>query len=264
MSTVRTYRTEAVALRAQPFAEHDKLLVLYTRDLGKVRVLAKGVRRTTSKLAAHVDLFSHAQLFLVHGRTFDLATQGQTLASFPLLRTHLWRQGCAFYCGELIERFTEEGSANGALFDALVTVLRRLNDAALDPSLCVRAFEIDLLALSGYRPQLHRCVVCATPVEPVENYFSAAEGGVICPRCAVRLPSAEPISMEALRILRNLQTRPAEIVGHVHVSAATLAQAEQRLLGYIQHLLDRRVRSVGFLEVLRGLQPVPEDGIAHG
>lgn len=264
MTTPRTYRTDAVTLRATPFAEHDRLLVLYTRDSGKLRVLAKGVRRTTSKLSAHVDLFSHAGLFFVHGRTFDLVTQGQTIEAFPLLHDDLWRLALAFYCAELVDRFTEESSVNIGLFEALLTILRRLNDPVLDPALAARAFELDLLGLSGYRPQLHRCVRCETPIRPEANGFSAAEGGVLCQSCRPEVPNAEPISVEALRILRNLQTRPAEIVGRVRVSPDTLGQAERTLIGYIQYLLDRRVRSVGFIDLLRRLRSAQEGSSAIG
>lgn len=264
MPTNRSYRTEAVALHALPFAEHDRLLVLYTREVGKLRVLAKGVRRTTSKLSAHVDLFSHAGLFLVHGRTFDLVTQGQTLETFALLHEDIWRLGLAFYCGELMERFTEEASANIPLFEALLKVLRRLNDPVLDPAITVRAFELDLLASSGYRPQLYRCVSCGTPIQPQANTFSNADGGVLCPDCSGRSATAEPVSVEALRILRNLQTRSDEVVGKVRVSSRTAEQAEQVLIGYIHYLLDRRVRSVGFLDVLRRLRTVQEGNSVLG
>lgn len=251
MTTVRTYRTEAVALHATPFAENDRLLVLYSKSAGKLRVLAKGVRRTTSRLSAHVDLFSHASLFLVHGRTFDLVTQGQTLERFSLLHEDLWHLAIAFYCAELLDRFTEEQLVNVGLFEALLTLLRRLNDPELDPALSARAFELDLLGLSGYRPQLHRCVRCEALIQPAANAFSAADGGVLCPACSLSAPAAEPIGVPALRLLRNLQTRQEAIVGHVHISPETLDQAEHVLIGYIQYLLDRRVRSIGFLDVLR-------------
>jgi DNA repair protein RecO (recombination protein O) len=264
MTTVRTYRTEAITLHAAPFAENDRLLILYTRSAGKLRVLAKGVRRTTSKLAAHVDLFSHASLFLVRGRTFDLVTQGQTLQRFPLLHEDLWRLALAFYCAELVDRFTEEQLVNTGLFEALLTTLRRLNDPALDPALTVRAFELDLLGLSGYRPQLHRCVRCETPIQPEANAFSAADGGVLCPTCGQSTPAAEPISVAALRLLRNLQTRPEAIVGRARISPETLEQAEHALIGYIQYLLDRRIRSIGFLDVLRRLRAAQEGGAAFG
>jgi DNA repair protein RecO (recombination protein O) len=265
MSTARTYHAEAITLKATPFAERDKLLVLYTRHHGKLRVLAKGVRRTTSRMAGHIDLFSHAAIFLVHGRTFDSITQGQALERFPLLHEDLWRFSLACYCAELVDRFTEDvGLPSPGLFEALLGALRRLNDGALDPALAVRAFELDLLGLVGYRPQLHRCVGCDALIKPEANAFSYADGGVLCPACAARSATAIPVSVEALRILRNLQTRPEAIIGHVRVGEETLDQAEHILIGYIQYLLDVRIRSVGFIDVLRRLRSARERSVVVG
>src|SRR5438445_311309 len=108
MSTTRTFRTHAVTLKSAPFSERDRLLVLFTPQHGKMRVLAKGVRRATSKLSGHVGLFSYSSLFLVRGRTFDLVTQGETVEQYAALSTDLWRLSQAFYVAELIERFTED------------------------------------------------------------------------------------------------------------------------------------------------------------
>jgi len=264
MTTARTYRAEAITLKSHAFGERDRLLVLYTAQHGKMSALAKGARRTASRLAAHVDLFSHGHLFLAHGRTFDLITQGETVERFPLLRTDLGRLSLAFYAGELLDRFTEERSANPGLFNSVIAVMRRLADADLDPLVALRAYELDLLALSGYRPQLHRCVRCETLILPAANSFSAAEGGVMCPTCAERYPDSYAISVETLRLLRNLQTRPEEIIGRVRVSARTMEHAERVLIGYIQYLLDLRLRSVGFIEVIRRLHAVPEGSAAFG
>ncbi len=264
MTTPRTYRAEAITLKSHAFGERDRLLVLYTAQHGKISAVAKGARRTTSKLAAHVDLFSHGHLFLAHGRTLDQITQGETIERFPLLRTDLGRLSLAFYAGELLDRFTEERSSNPGLFTSVISVMRRLADVEIDPLIAVRVYELELLGLSGYRPQLHRCVTCESLIQPEANSFSPAEGGVLCPTCAANYRDAQAISVEALRLLRNLQTRPEEILGRVRVSARTMAQAEGVLIGYIQYLLDLRLRSVGFIEVIRRLHAVPEGSAAFG
>jgi DNA repair protein RecO (recombination protein O) len=264
MTVPRSYRVEGITLKGTPFAERDRLLVLYTAQRGKLRVLAKGVRRTTSRLAAQVSLFARSNLFLVHGRSLDLVTQGQVIERYPLLQSDLWRLSHAFYCGELVDRFTEEDVPNPALYEAFCLVLQRLADPLLDPVACVRAFEIDILDATGYRPQLFRCVSCQALIEPQVNGFSYADGGVLCPACAARHGASMPISLEALRILRNLQTRAPAIIGRVHISQETLEQAEHILIGYIQYLLDVRIRSVGFVDVLRRLRSAPEGSVAHG
>jgi len=249
----RTYRTSAIVLKESHFAERDRLVVLFTPERGKLRVLAKGVRRTTSRLAGHVGLFMHSSLFLVHGRTFDLVTQGETIEQFPLLSRDLWRLSLAFYAGELVDRFTEDEQPVAGLFDALVTCCRRLNHEATNPALTARAFELELLGVVGYRPQLHTCVLCNAVIQPGPNGFSYADGGVVCPACIQRSPSACPVQVEALRMLRNLQTRPEPAIQALRTSKDALDEAEGLMLGYIQYLLDMRIRSVGFLDVVRSL-----------
>jgi DNA repair protein RecO (recombination protein O) len=183
MTSPRTYRTTAIVLKSSPFAERDRLLVLFTPEHGKLRVLAKGVRRTTSRLAGHVGLFTHSGLFLVHGRTFDLVTQGETIEQFSSLSSDLWKLSLAFYAGELIDRFTEEQHPVAGMFDALLDCYRRLDSPLVNPILAIRAFELELLGVAGYRPQLYRCVACNTEIRPEANGFSYADGGVLCSGC---------------------------------------------------------------------------------
>jgi DNA repair protein RecO (recombination protein O) len=255
MSTARTFRTHAVTLKSAPFSERDRLLVLFTPQHGKLRVLAKGARRSTSKLSGHVGLFSYSNLFLVHGRTFDLVTQGETVEQFGVLSADLWRLSQAFYVAELIERFTEDEHHVAGMFESLVLVLRRLNDLHANPAMAIRAFEIELLGLTGYRPQLYRCVSCGTEIRPGGNSFSYADGGVLCPSCAIRSVSGFSVSDEALRVVRNLQTRPETSIARLRTSVDTLGEAERLLVGYIQYVLDIRLRSVGFIDILRGMPP---------
>jgi DNA repair protein RecO (recombination protein O) len=264
MPPSHTYRTRAISLKSTPFGERDRLLVLFTPRHGKLRVLAKGVRRTSSRLAGHVGLFSQSNLFLVHGRTFDLVTQGETVEQFPLLRSDLWRLSQAFYAGELVDRFTEDQHPVAGLFEALLGCLRGLNDAQLNSRLVVRAFELDLLALTGYRPQLYRCVSCNSEIVPAPNGFSYSDGGVMCPVCMTKSASAFPIGIEPLRIVRNLQTRPEETIRGLRASLEELDAAARVMIGYIQYLLDVRIRSVGFSDVVRGLETMPGGSVAVG
>jgi DNA repair protein RecO (recombination protein O) len=262
MTATRTYRTTAIVLKASPFAERDRLMVLFTPDYGKLRVLAKGVRRTTSRVAGHVGLFAHSRLFLVRGRTFDLVTQGEGIEQFESLRTDLWRLSLAFYAGELVDRFTEDQHPVPGLFESLLSCLRLLNTSSVAAGLILRKFELEVLGLTGYRPQLYACVACGAEIKPQVNGFSYADGGVLCPDCASRSSTAFSVGTEAQRILRNLQTRPELTIQKLHTSATALEESEHVLVGYIQYLLDLRLRSVGFLELVRNMQSLPVETAA--
>ena len=234
------------------YGETDKILTLYTPLLGKVHAVAKGVRRVTSRMGGHLDLFSHASVLLVHGRNMEIVTQGQGIHAFPHVRDDLAALGRACYVAELTDRFTEDANPNPELFKVLVQALVRVNGEEA-PALAMCLFQLQLLALSGYRPQLHHCVACDAPIAPGANVFDAALGGILCPNCALAQRGALPITDTALKLLRNLQMR-GEAMLTVAVPPAALKEAEIVLALYVQHLLERRPRSAAFLDTLHRVE----------
>jgi len=184
----------------------------------------------------------------------EIVTQGQARHTFPHLREDLAALTKACYVAELVDRFTEDGQANSALFRVLVRALEYINagdGARADAAL--RLFELQLLTLSGYRPQLRACVSCDTPIEPGANAFDPALGGVLCPACAPAHSSARPISTTALKLLRNLQTRGEAFLA-MAVPQTALDEAESALGLYIQYLLERRPNAATFLDMLRRVE----------
>ncbi len=252
MRQSKTSRSEAVILKAMDYGETDKILTLYTPGFGKVRAIAKGVRRTTSRMGGHLDLFAHATVLLVHGRSMEIVTQGQGLHAFPHLRDDLDRLARACYAAELTDRFTEDGNPNGELFRTLVRALERI-DSHPAPDRALYLYELQLLALSGYRPQLHRCVTCEATIEPGANAFDPALGGVLCPVCAPAQRAARPVSTAALKLLRNLQTRGEAMLG-VAVAPAVASEVEGLLALYIHYLLERQPSSAAFVDALRRVE----------
>src|SRR3990170_1939622 len=101
MSKPRTYQTEAIIIRKTKLGEADRILTLYTPYLGKIRAVAKGVRRPRSKMSGHLELLTHSQVSLARGRNLDTITGCQTINSFLPLKSHLWLTACALYVAEL-------------------------------------------------------------------------------------------------------------------------------------------------------------------
>ncbi|MDE3089923.1 MAG: DNA repair protein RecO [Chloroflexota bacterium] len=277
----RLYRVEAIVLKRSDFGEADRLLTLYTPDLGKIRAIAKGARKPSSRKSGHVELFTHSALLLAKGRHLDIVTQADTLDAFVPLRENLERLGLAYYLAELVDRFVAEGDLssqgesfadsdrdeardgasveNRPLFDLLLHALKWLGDDATDPALLARYFELHLLQHVGYRPQLFNCVNCGTVLEPVDNYFSADAGGVIDPNCVTtqrdklqeHARDLQPLSLNALKVLRYLQTREWETVRALRLSADTHAEVETLTQRYVAHHLERNLKSVDFLRTLK-------------
>lgn len=242
----RVYRTEAIILRRSDFAEADRLLLMAT-PAGKRRVVAKGVRKTTSRLAGHIELFTHASLLLAVGRNLDIVTQSQIIAGYSGLRSDLGRLGCAYYAAELYDKFTEEDEENRPLFQLLGATLTML-DRTARPDLTLRSYELQLLNLMGYRPHLQRCTVCHEVLSEQADRFSPQLGGMLCPRCSSTDRNAMPLSLTAFKLLRYLQSQPFEALEQLQISVQPRAETTAVLRSYLRHLLERELKSVAFLE----------------
>ncbi|NTV65230.1 MAG: DNA repair protein RecO [Oscillochloris sp.] len=247
----RVYRTEAVILRRSDFAEAGRLLLIAT-PAGKSRVVAKGVRKTTSRIAGHIELFTHVGLLLAVGRNLDIITQSQGIDTFPHLHAEIERLGCAYYVADLYDKFTEEGDENRALFQLLVATLTAL-DQSLNPDLVLRAYELRMLHIAGYRPHFHHCAVCGEVLTEEADHFSPQLGGVLCPRDRQADPRALAISGPAFRLVRYVQSQPLAAIEALRLSPSVRAEIEGLLRAYLRHILERDLKSVAFLQdVMRG------------
>lgn len=250
MSRDRVYRTKAIVLRRTDFGEADRLLTLYTPHLGKIRTVAKGVRKPTSRKSGHVELFTHSLLLIAKGRNLDIVTQAETIEPFRALRDDLQQTSYAYYLAELVDCFTEEGVENRPLFNLLLASLGWISDTA-DLKLTARYFELHLLDHVGYRPQLFQCVRCHEPIEPVANFFSREDGGVVCPRDGETDRSVQAISLAVLKVLRYFQITEYERCRRLVLRPETHQELERLMHGYITYLLERNLKSVAFLKRLR-------------
>lgn len=264
MRQQRSYSTEAIILKHSDLGEADRILTLFTPYKGKFHAIAKGTRRVISRKAGHLELLYHSQLQLAHGRNLDIVTQAQGTDSFLHLRNELWHMTCGFYLAELIERFIEDETQHLVVYNLLLQALHILDADAGQLSelrttdqplpahdrtqLLMRYFEIHLLTAVGYEPVLRNCAHCNAELQPVENGFTPALGGALCPNC--RSLWGQPLSMNALKILRLLQRTEWSQVPHFRISAALHAEIEGVMHGLLRYHLERDLKSWSFLEML--------------
>ncbi len=246
----RVYRTEAIVLRRIDFGEADRLLTAFTPERGKLKLIAKGARKPSSRKSGHVELFSHGQFLVAVGRELDIVTQAETLEPYLPLREDLLRTTYAYYVAELADAFTAERDENRPLFDLLRDAFGWLCEAQ-DLALVARYYELHLLGLVGYQPQLFVCPGCKARLEPVVNYMSAADGGVFCPKCGRSRVGTTAISLNALKVLRFLQTREWETCRMLRLSPASHSEMERTMQHYIAYHLERSLKSVAFLQRLQ-------------
>ncbi|MCY4246903.1 MAG: DNA repair protein RecO [Chloroflexi bacterium] len=254
----RSIRTQAIILSRRDFGEADRLLTLLTPAHGKLRAIAKGARKPNAKLSGHVELFARSDCLLRQGRNLAILTQAELIEPYLGLRDDLQRGAYASYAAELLDRFTaDDEEAAGGLFALLDDTLARIANSH-DPRLATRFYELALLDLVGFKPELSECVITRQPLLPEAQFFSSDEGGVVSRAGLARSRSYTlPIELDTLKLLRHLQRNAVNYadVESLRLSADEHGRAERLMLAYIAHLLEGRLASAAFLAGLRS-----EDG----
>jgi DNA repair protein RecO (recombination protein O) len=252
MPEFRSFRLEAVVLRHSDWGEADRLLTLFTRQRGKVRAIAKGARKVRSRKAGHLEPFTRVTLQLARGRDLLIVTQAETIDAYQPLREDLLRTGYAAYVVELLDRFTyEEESENQAIFRLLTETLSRVASEP-DPWLAIRYYEMRLLDHLGFRPQLFACANCEAEIKAEDQYFSAFQGGALCPKCGAGLPGVWKVSLEALKYLRHFQRSSYTQAQRARPSSQVQNEVETLMQKYFTFLLERELNTPGFLKQVRG------------
>lgn len=239
-------------MRRQDLGEADRLLTIFTPDQGKLRVVAKGVRKPRSRKAGHLEPMTRARLMLARGRELDIITQAEAIDLFPSLRDDLIKLGQASYAVELLDRFTVEEGASQRLYELLVDTLVRL-EAGNEAAVALRFFELRMLDLVGYRPELFRCLGCQKEIRPQDQFFSLALGGILCPGCGRGQQDAYPISLAALKVLRYYQRNAYSIVAAAKIRPVVHSELNNIMESYLTYLLERRLNSPAFLRRVREL-----------
>jgi DNA repair protein RecO (recombination protein O) len=245
----RVQQTEAIVLREQDYSEADRILTLLT-PAGKVTVLARGVRKPTSRKAGHLGLFHRSQVMLAQGRNMDLVTQAVALDVYEGLWHDLLRFTYACYAAELVDRFVPEHEGTPGIYDLLGTALGWFSTGD-DLRLWARYLELSLLQQTGYLPSLYQCVVCGAQLQPESNRFDVSQGGMVCARCGTSLQGARPVTLAAQKVLRYLSTHDASEVGQLAIHEATHREIESLMQAYLQYTLERELKSTVFLRRLR-------------
>ena len=236
------YRDTGVVLRTYKLRESDRIVVFHTAENGKVRAVAKGVRKTKSKFGARLEPMSHVRLLLYRGRELDIVSQAEAVEPLSPMLSSLDRASQGLAAIEAVDQLSLEREPNPQLYRMLAGVLRTI---ATSPSpLNVAAFYWKLLANEGMRPELDRCVRCGETEPGVQLVsFDLNEGGVLCRSCR----SGQTISPGALTILR-------EVLGGQLVHA--LAREESPLTHEVSSLatralefhIERRLKAVAMFE----------------
>ena len=247
----RSFRVEAIVLRHRELGEADRILTVYTRERGKLSVLAKGIRKLHSRKAGHVEPFTRVELQVARGKSLYILTQAEALDNYENLRGGLDMFGYASYVVELMDKFTlDEGEGQMITYRLLRETLERLNGGD-DPMLVLRYFEMHLLDMMGFKPELNYCVVSGKEIVPEDQYFSAERGGVVSPGKQGGLELVTAIQMDTLRYMRHFQRSVYGDVLRAKIDGWVMQEFEMLMQGYITHILERSLNTPRFMRNVR-------------
>ncbi len=235
------YRDSGVVLRTIKLGEADRIVTVFTQGHGKVRAVAKGVRKTSSKFGARLEPTSHVALQCYRGRELDVITQVETIEANRVLREGYGILTHAIPMLEAVDQVAQEREPNPALFRMLTGALRTL--ATSRSRVVTPAFFWRLLSLEGFHPLLDACARCTEPDGPLVA-FDVEEGGMLCAPCA--RGGGRPVSPEALDMMRRMLG--GGINGLIAEPAGpAVVEVERLVVTVLEHHIERRLRSATLL-----------------
>ncbi|OQZ02362.1 MAG: DNA repair protein RecO [Candidatus Brocadia sp. UTAMX2] len=246
------FGTAAIALGRSDYSDSSQIVTFYTRDYGKIRVLAKGFKRSSGKHSSRaIDLLSHYHIIFIKKELTSLHTLTEAVLqnNYPTLRSELDKYYRALYAAELMNEFTVENDPSEQLFDILTDTLAGIST---DRDATVRSlvFEIKLLKILGYLPEWECCVQCKNRIQQVSGVrFCAKEGGGVCSKCQTKFTHGIPVTPGAMVIAGRLAEMNVRGLDRVRLQLSICVEIEKMLRYYIASLLNKELNSWKYIRI---------------
>lgn len=234
------YHADALVIRSREYGEADRILTLFSREIGKIQAIAKGVRKPKSRQRAGAQLFTYGDFLLYRGKTLDTVSQCSPKESFSYLWSDLDRSLSATGMAELLDISTALGQPNNELFTLTLTCLFLLEN--YDASLLLSAYALRLTALLGYRPQLGDCVECGEKLSGERMFFSSEAGGTVCGRCRDGY-SGRMLRAGSVAFMNQLLRVDITKLDRLHWSAWMRDEVVETLRHYLEYKFERPLKS---------------------
>lgn len=249
----RLYRTSGVIIKRSDVGEADRVLTIIT-PAGKIVASARGVRKTASRLAGHLELLSNCQLQLASGRNRDVITQSVAIDRYDALQHSLVTMAAGYYVAEMTDVMVGDEDAAAPVYRALCDTLQMLCSPC-EYDMVVHWYTLHLCDAVGYRPQLTACAVCGVLLATDAKHWSMTQGGMICPECARRDAYTLEISLALFKLLRYVQREPLSVVAHTVQPAHVHGYMFQLLRRWMHFLSERTLRAATFYDDVRNKTP---------
>ncbi|MCA0986080.1 DNA repair protein RecO [Guptibacillus algicola] len=240
-------KVEGIVIRTVDYGETNKIITLYTRETGKVGVMARGAKKPKSRLSAVSQLFVYGHYLYQHTSGLGDLNQGEAIDSFRSIRNDLFLTSYAAYAVELVDKLTEDKKPNPYLFETLYQVMHAL-DEEKDPEVVLFIFELKMLSVAGINPQLRCCVNCGLDTGKFE--FSIREGGFLCHRCLSIDPYHIPLKKRTAELLHLFAHMDLARLGNISLKSETKKEIRDVLNQYFDAYSGLYLKSKRFLEQL--------------
>lgn len=242
-------KTSAITLKSRKWGEADRIVTFYTRDIGKIRAIARGARRLKSRLGAALEplTLSELNLFEKTGDSLYRVSQVDLIEPFVRFRENLTLMAAAARMANVVAAVTPDGDPDPQLFDTLEQGLRLLEDSG-DPGLTALLFQIRLLGLTGFRPQTDHCAACGRTRLIADPQFSPSSGGLVCAGCAARQRfRCIPLSKGSVAFLQQALRLAPAMVTRLKAAGQVREEVEEAIEGYVTVVAGKRLPPVDFL-----------------
>ena len=238
-----TYKTKGIILKRTNLGEADKILTIYTKDFGKIKVIAKGIRKIKSKLAGNLELFCLDDLVIAEGKNLDIVCGALTEKCFFDLRNNLKATHTAYYLADVIDKLSDEEEPHEEVYDLLDNLLEEINGE--NSQILLPFFELKFLKELGYKPELFHCVSCKEKISNGKNYFDFDEGGLVCEKCA---KSQMPISEKAVKLLRLFLEHNISYIKKIKLDKKTSKEVGKITQNYLKYNSGEEFKSERFVK----------------
>jgi DNA repair protein RecO (recombination protein O) len=246
------FKTNAIVTRSLNYGESDKIVTFFSKDFGKIRGIAKGARRSRKRFQNALGLFSHIRLIFFdrEGAGLVRAESSDILHTFPGIRENLTKIYYGNYFLELVNEMAGEREANPEAFDLLLSFLLRLEEGEPEEER-LRMFEIRMLSLFGYRPNLKRCDICKKDWEDLQGalhlFFSPEKGGMVCEGCSKMLNRLIPLSLGTARLVEQISQIDLPKIHRLKFTPQALSESRELLSKFITYQLGKELKSLRVL-----------------
>jgi DNA repair protein RecO (recombination protein O) len=246
-------KVEGIVIRTTDYGESNKIVTLFTRELGKVGVMSRGAKKPKNRLSAASQLFMYGTFVFQQSSGLGQLNQADIANSFREVRNDLFRASYATYIVELTDKLTEDRQSNPFHFELLYQVLHYL-DEGIDAEVILRIYEMKMLAVAGIKPELDQCVSCGSTDVP--SAFSIRQAGFLCKSCLHLDERAYHISPQAARLLRLFYHFDLQRLGQISLKKETKKELQTIISAYYDEYSGLRLKSKRFLEQMERLDGI--------